>query len=258
MSKGFISTISQLLVLALLLPLIAATLGTFDAGRSFLADVLNEAVGGIPLFDVVIQMLSGLQPGESALSTCIAAIKLAAARAALSTLLMGMAINLALAATTRLSAATTKRFVTYQLVGVPAPILPTIAGAALGVLFIRMIDAVPSAQLQSLFYALFTIGLMLLGLGMMLRFRGPSSGFLLSQAAGALFDVVMAVPVAVCCAVAVCALCLAPLYGSFTALFNALMALYFASGLGAVAISAVLAFMKIGKEAQKERLRHHW
>lgn len=180
-------TISQILLLFIILPLLALLLGWLPGGADMLDKIFLEFVSASDIFEGWLQLLNqyatadgAMIPAEQALATIVNLL----CHEFLEAMLIGFCVNIAL------------RLCTDSING--SPILPAFCGVLAGVLLLKVFEAGGSAAVEAIVLPLGTIAVMLIGIGLMLGLPHRSSAALKAGAVGMLLNVLVGALVSVC------------------------------------------------------------
>ncbi len=237
------------IALYIAIPMLGGLISIFPGFSKFLYNIFLEALGTIPTFSVATQLTNtyaelvskeGLQSAWSS-GQFLAAFLGFALEAMLSTAIIGLCIKVCTEAVTRVTWIRARA----QFVANGPQVLPTLVGIVLGVTITKILSEISKTQagLGMLLSSTLSIGLLLLSIGMMLRYHNKRSSisiFMNLRVAAFLKDLVLSIVIAILCSIAITSLVLAPGYAGFSITFWALMLLYCVCGIAALLLVQLL------------------
>jgi len=178
-------TIGQILVIAIVMPLIFATVGAFPAGANFLVNLFWESIGEIEIFDGAATALSGFMENSKAeMDATISSLLLILAKAFFQTMILGACVYV----------------ITTKVAVNGAPILTSVGGFVIGLILVAAVESFDANQTKGILYAVACIALLVYGCLLTLGVKKPGKGklgealvpFLLEMLLGALFSAAVA------------------------------------------------------------------
>lgn len=206
-----LGTFAQVILACFLLMFIAVIVSLFPGGEEFLNTLVVNTLGEFKLFSVVSPMIDGYLNYPTFEFAHVWQLMLyAMLQAALEAVILGMCVAIMndLCTTTYKTVFRNKRrsgtrVVTkykYRPILQGGYLLPSMIGFVIGLVLIRMLGLVDEASVQMLLYAVATLGVMCLGIGLMLgRTSAPVwsvKGYVFKQVMKILSSACMAISIA--------------------------------------------------------------
>ena len=233
MSKWVSGTIVQILLLFIILPVISCIVGFIPGGPEFLSDLFWSTLGVFDIFEGAADVMKSFAAPDRT-SNIVKSVWTIISESFLQSIILGacvMTIN-------DVFSAVRAPFGNYKIFPLlfGLPVLTSAAGFAIGLLLISAIGIVDHASVQALLYALVSIGVLLLGIGIMLGLNRRSALYSKGRVVGLLGKMFMGALFSAALSGAIAALMQAPIAIANGARFWAALGWYIAMCIAMIVI----------------------
>lgn len=208
MSRWVTGTIGQIFLLFIILPTIACFVGFIPGGPEFLNDLFWSTLGMFDILEGAADVLKSFTSPDHT-SNIIKSVWAILSESFLQSIILGVCVMTINDIFSAVRSPYGREKIFPYLFGLP--VLSSFAGFAIGLLLIRAIGLVDHASQQAFLYAVASIGVLLLGIGIMLGLKSRSELYSKGRVAGLLGKMFMGALFSAALSGAIAALMQAPI-----------------------------------------------